>query len=103
MKKSIITLVLAVLSATSFAQSISLQQAQQRAEKFLKKTTYLQPLSEEAYPLPLPQGKGVATAHKAPSLEGRAGGEAPYYIFNAGDGQGFVIVSGDERARETLS
>ena len=93
MKKSIITLVLVVLSATSFAQSISLQQAQQRAEKFLKKTAYLQPL---------PQGKGVATAHKAPSLEGRAGGEAPYYIFNAGDGQGFVIVSGDERAREIL-
>ena len=91
MKKSIITLVLVVLSATSFAQSISLQQAQQRAEKFLKKTAYLQPLL---------QGKGVATAHKAPSLEGRAGGEAPYYIFNAGDGQGFVIVSGDERARE---
>jgi hypothetical protein len=93
MKKSIITLMLAVLSATSFAQSISLQQAQQRAEKFLKK---------EAHPQPLPQGKGVATAHKTPSLEGRAGGEAPYYIFNADDGQGFVIVSGDERARDIL-
>lgn len=102
MKKSIITLVLVVLSATSFAQSISLQQAQQRAEKFLKKAAYLQPLSEVAYPQPLPQGKGVATAHKAPSLEGRAGGEAPYYIFNADDGQGYVIVSGDERAREIL-
>ena len=100
MKKSIITLVLVVLSATSFAQSISLQQAQQRAEKFLKRETSPLTLSEEAYPQPLPQGKGVATAHKTPSLEGRAGGEAPYYIFNAGDGQGFVIVSGDERARE---
>lgn len=26
----------------------------------------------------------------------------PYYIFNASDGQGYVIVSGDERAREIL-
>ena len=92
MKKSIITLVLAVLSATSFAQSISLQQAQQRAEKFLKRETSL---------LTLSKGRGVSTAHKAPSLEGRAGGEA-LYIFNADDGQGFVIVSGDERAREIL-
>ena len=93
MKKSIITLVLAVLSATSFAQSISLQQAQQRAEKFLKKTTYLQPLSE---------GKGGSPLAKTPSLQGTNEGDSssPYYIFNADDGQGFVIVSGDERARE---
>lgn len=27
---------------------------------------------------------------------------APYYIFNASDGQGYVIVSGDERAQEVL-
>ena len=100
MKKSIITLLLAAISATTFAQTVTLQQAQQRAESFLKRETSPLTLSEEAYPQPFPQGKGVATAHKAPSLEGRAGGEAPYYIFNADDGQGFVIVSGDERARE---
>ena len=95
MKKSIITLMLVVLSATSFAQSISLQQAQQRAEKFLKKAAYLQPLSE---------GKGGSPLAKTPSLQGANEGDSssPYYIFNADDGQGFVIVSGDERARDIL-
>ena len=93
MKKSIITLVLVVLSATSFAQSISLQQAQQRAEKFLKK---------EAHPQPLPKGRGERALSKVASLQDKASGEPPYYIFNADDGQGFVIVSGDERARDIL-
>lgn len=37
---------------------------------------------------------------KAPSQEEQA--DAPYYIFNASDGQGYVIVSGDERAQEVL-
>lgn len=95
MKKSIITLMLVVLSATSFAQGITLQQAQQKAEKFLKKTVY---------PQSLPEGKGVSTLAKTPSLQGANEGAAssPYYIFNADDGQGFVIVSGDERAHEIL-
>ena len=95
MKKSIITLMLAFLSATSFAQSITLQQAQQKAEKFLKKT---------AYPQSLPEGKGAVPLAKAISLQGANEGVAssPYYIFNADDGQGFVIVSGDDRARDIL-
>ncbi len=95
MKKSIITLMLVVLSATSFAQGITLQQAQQKAEKFLKKTVY---------PQSLPEGKGVVPLAKTPSLQGANEGAAssPYYIFNADDGQGFVIVSGDERAHEIL-
>ena len=86
---------LVVLSATSFAQSITLQQARQKAEKFLKKTVY---------PQSLPEGKGVVPLAKTPSLQGANEGAAssPYYIFNADDGQGFVIVSGDEGAQEIL-
>ena len=95
MKKSIITLLLAAISATTFAQTVTLQQAQQRAVKFLNK---------EAHPLPLPKERGERTLSKVPTLQGANEGDSslPYYIFNAVDGQGFVIVSGDERAREVL-
>ena len=43
----------------------------------------------------------TALHKKAPARQS-LNGNAPYYVFNSSDGNGYVIVSGDERAREIL-
>lgn len=53
------------------------------------------------------QGKGVemktqAPAHRAPRKGKTERDNSYYYVFNAGDGQGYVIVSGDDRTEEVL-
>lgn len=70
------------------ANPISRQQALQNAHEFLMK-------------------KGVnvknATMRQVPAFKGGGtSGNAPYYVFNIGDGNGFVIASGDDCAYEIL-
>lgn len=43
---------------------------------------------------------GLQLARRAPSVQ--AGASAPYYIFNATAGKGFVIVAGDDRVPQVL-
>ena len=48
------------------------------------------------------QLKGTNAAY-APRMNAQsANATAPYYVFNAQDGKGFVIVSGDDRTSEIL-
>ena len=113
MKKTILLLMLLALCLQTSAQHVTKDAAQEKAVKFL---------NQRAYPQPLPEGKGdfyprktvdavfVSTTasladkasrqQKAHSQKEQA--NAPYYIFNASDGLGYVIVSGDERAKEIL-
>lgn len=98
MKKISLLSLLTLVAATTFAQAVSQQEACQRAEKFLKKQVVTSPLT-------LTDGETTIQnlgARKAKSLKQTTSGPLPYYIYNAQDGQGYVIVSGDERAREIL-
>lgn len=98
MKKSIVTLLFAFASTALFAQAISQQEAKQRAESFLQKRI-------EAKPVVLNTNDDFRIslgAKNAKAVTNTASDESPYYIFNAEDNQGYVIVSGDERAREIL-
>ncbi len=98
MKKISLLALLTLVAATTFAQAVSQQEACQRAEKFLKKQVVTSPLT-------LTDGETAIQnlgARKAKSLKQTTSGPLPYYIYNAQDGQGYVIVSGDERAREIL-
>ena len=98
MKKSIVTLLFAFASTALFAQAISQQEAKQRAESFLQKRI-------EAKPVVLNTNDDFRVslgAKNAKAVTNTASDESPYYIFNAEDNQGYVIVSGDKRAREIL-
>lgn len=96
MKKITTTLLLLLFAATSFSQTISQQEAQQRAESFLHKKAVLSPIAnvaDEHATLKTGLRRAKATAQSD---------TLPYYIYNAADNQGYVIVSADERAREIL-
>ena len=113
MKKTISLLMLLTLCLHASAQRVTKDAAQAKAVEFL---------NQRAYPQPLPEGKGdfyprktvdavfvsttASLADKASrqqkTMSRNEQANAPYYIFNASDGQGYVIVSGDERAREVL-
>ena len=80
---SILLVVFTVYSAAN-AQSISMQQALQRAQHFMPEKTFSVNKYRKVY--------GIANNTEA----------APYYIFNAINDGGFVIVSGDNRAEEIL-
>lgn len=86
MKKLIINIILAAISATAVAQKVPEQKARTIASEFLQQKGIDLNLSLQS-----------AKPHRA---KGEA--DAPYYIFNVGDDQGFVIVSGEERTRSIL-
>ena len=91
MKRILIGLsfVISHLSLSSVvAQSVSRQQAQQTAQQFMAKRGMT--LSQK-------------NIHKAPRQQQAATDDnAYYYVFNATDNQGFVIVSGDEHTMPIL-
>ena len=66
------------------AQPVSMQQALQRAQRFMPEKTFSVHNKRRAY--------GVVDNTEV----------APYYIFNAEDNGGFVIVSGEEKTEEIL-
>lgn len=76
-----------LLSVPAFAQPISVDEAQRRARQFLVSKGH----SESA---------DVLAA--MPSRTRSQAADSPYYVFNIGEEQGFVIVSGDDRTPEVL-
>ena len=94
MKQRFTLFLLMVLSYTiAFAGPVDLEQARAKAAKFMKKqscgTVVLFETPEYA---PARSIKGVATNSDTPA----------YYVFNAEDENGYVIVSGDDRTEEIL-
>ncbi|MDE5790651.1 MAG: C10 family peptidase [Muribaculaceae bacterium] len=87
-KKITVTLLLSVLLAAN-AREITPQEAESVASDFFR-------------------SKGVAykpSLREAKMNQKRAGSSTatnPYYVYNAGDKQGFVIISGDDRAPRIL-
>ena len=70
----------------TWAAPVSREQALKSAMEFLGKTPGMS------------QGKGMKLAARRPLLESAVGQDhACYYVFNVGEQDGFVIVSGDDR------
>lgn len=77
--------IMSLLSLNIWAQSIDEYEARQRAQAFLQERNGGKP-------------KALKIAHKGRRVKGRQTTTAcDYYIFNAEAGDGFVIVSGDDR------
>ena len=86
MKKLLLTTVLAVATIVAMANPIDRTAAMQKAKDFM-------------------QGINPQALLQTPATPRKAMGnqsEKPYYIFNAENNQGFVIVSGDDRSEEIL-
>ena len=86
MKKLLLTTVLAVATIVAMANPIGRTAAMQKAQSFMQGIN------------PQAQLQTPATPRKVMGNQG----EKPYYIFNAENNQGFVIVSGDDRSEEIL-
>lgn len=87
MKRSISTAALTLVACGVLAAPVGKSEALQKAQAFL-------------------EGINPAATIQAPSISRKAkvaaATQQPYYIFNADDNQGFVIVSGDTRSEEII-
>ena len=92
MKRTFLSLVGLLVAMLTMAGPVSLQQAQQRAQQFLGQRGAA------------PTSGSMRLAKKQTKLEQAtsASADAYYYVFNVGEQQGFVIVSGDDRTEEIL-
>ena len=86
MKKLLLTTVLAVATIAAMANPIDRTAAMQKAKSFMQGIN------------PQAQLQTPATPRKAMGNQV----QKPYYIFNAENNKGFVIVSGDDRSEEIL-
>ena len=86
MKKLLLTTVLAVATIVAMANPIGRTAAMQKAKDFMQGIN------------PQAQLQTPATPRKAMGDQA----QQPYYIFNAENNKGFVIVSGDDRSEEIL-
>jgi len=89
MKRLLLILSLVCFAISTWAGQISRDQALHKAQLFL---------SQKGLPGPLKSAETQMSRHRA------QGSIQPdyYYIFNAGQDQGFIIVSGDDRTPEIL-
>ncbi|WP_315548419.1 thiol protease/hemagglutinin PrtT [Prevotella koreensis] len=94
MKKTlpILFLLMTMLSVSVFAKKVSQTEALQLAQRFLNANISR---GAKAKLLEIPQHLNI---RKSPRQ-----GYAPYYIYNAGNGKGFVIVSGDDDVADILA
>ena len=86
MKKLLLTTVLAVATIVAMANPIGRTAAMQKAKDFMQGIN------------PQAQLQTPATPRKAMGDQA----QQPYYIFNAENNKGFVIVAGDDRSEEIL-
>ena len=85
MKKTLLTLILSTVTGAMMASPVGRNAAMEKARAFMQQVN----------------PAATITAASSPRKAG-ANGEQPYYIFNAENEQGFVIVSGDDRSEEIL-
>ena len=109
MKKTIIISGLLLLCLQVSAQTVSKEAAQQKAVQFLNQhraasMTKLKKADMVLAPVNVISLSGEKRLQRSDKATSSSQGKTntPYYIFNASDGQGYVIVSGDARAREVL-
>lgn len=90
MKRSFLSIVVLFACLSLFAGPVDLQKAEQTARQFFNKRS-----GKKAAPL-----KSVTAKERL--LKNATSDETPYYIFNIGASEGFVIVSGDDKAIPVL-
>ena len=83
------------------AQYVTKEAAQAKAAAFFNQRAYLTKKVEAVLVPTTAHLADKSTRQEKVSFQNEQA-VAPYYIFNASDGQGYVIFSGDERAREIL-
>ena len=83
MKKFLCLFLSLYVSATLFADQVTEQQALQKAQQFMK-------------------GKNLSVVNTKSFSRGNLQDSEAFYIFNAENNGGFVIVSGDDRTVEIL-
>ena len=90
MKKLFCMVALAMVCLMASAKPISQEQARQRAAAFLKQRNDVKKLAP------------VSPARLAPRRAASLSAEQPYYVFERGTNEGFVIVSGDDQTIDVL-
>jgi hypothetical protein len=90
-KKITLSLLISLCCLFAFAGPVGLEQAKGKAAKFLFERG-VQLLTEEPAYAPARLAPGVAAPETTPA----------YYVFNAEDNAGFVIISGDDAIDEVL-
>ena len=90
-KKFTLSLLISLCCLFAFAGPVGLEQAKGKAAKFLFERG-VQLLTEEPAYAPARLAPGVAAPETTPA----------YYVFNAEDNAGFVIISGDDAIDEVL-
>lgn len=88
----LILLLLAMMPCSAFAQHISADRARARAKEFFESKAGGSPDSSAR----------KAMARRSEESLTLASQDSAYYVFNMGESQGFVIVSGEERATPVL-
>ena len=84
-------LLLAMTSSVAVSQEISVEEAQSRAFDYLSNQTF-----------GARRAKGANAMQLSLAYISKSDGETCYYVFNAGENDGFIIVGGDEVAHEIL-
>ena len=87
MRKKLLLLMGLVMSVVAMAAPVTLQQAQQRAQQFMARRG---------------TAHNMRLAKQQLRIEQAQQDNAYYYVFNVGEQQGFVIVSGDDRTPDIL-
>ena len=89
-QKTLFTILLILLPLSVFSRSVSQDEALRRAQAFMQQHGMSNATVERV--------NGVVHSRRAP----QADASSDYYVFNIGDDEGFVIVSGDERTADIL-
>jgi hypothetical protein len=89
-QKTLFTILLILLPLSVFSRSVSQDEALRRAQAFMQQHGMSNATVERI--------NGVVHSRRAP----QADASSDYYVFNIGDDEGFVIVSGDERTADIL-
>lgn len=90
MRKTLLLMICLVATLAISAEPITRQQAMQRANAFLQKQKGAKTLS------------AVSNRAKLAPRRNTASTTEPYYVFNRGKQEGFIIVSGDDRTIDVL-
>lgn len=93
---------LLTLCLQASAQHVTKAAAQAKAVEFFNQQRDYPTRKVGAVLLPTPARLSDKAPRQQKAHSQKEQTNAPYYIFNASDGQGYVIVSGDERAQEVL-
>ncbi|MDE6289127.1 MAG: Spi family protease inhibitor, partial [Muribaculaceae bacterium] len=85
--RKLLSLIFAVTAIVAGARQVSPDEAAAIASEFLNSQS-------------IQRAPGRVTVQRAKPANHQA--DAPFYVFNADDNHGFVIISGDDRARKVL-